>query len=137
MADFSLFVWQTKPCGVQRLAEILGEQGRWNGKGYRLIDSYARDLLCRARIEHVKSAPQLMAMINEMTAVQRRATLRGVIGGDGIRIVRGSSEQIRIYQDDGPLADVITILGYFCGYRPSVLKREVEGLRGTKAEACI
>ncbi|WP_433761568.1 hypothetical protein [Nocardia sp. CA-135398] len=134
VADFSMFVWQTKPAGVQRLAEILGEQGRWNGKGYRLRDSYARDLLRRARIEQVKSAPQLLAMINEMTAVQRHATLRGVIGGDGTRIVRGGSEHKRIYQDDGPLVDVITILGYFCGYRPSVLKREVEGFPGYESK---
>ncbi|MFI6368325.1 hypothetical protein ACIBG0_36985 [Nocardia sp. NPDC050630] len=28
VADFSMFVWQTKPGGVQRLAEILGEKGR-------------------------------------------------------------------------------------------------------------
>ncbi|WP_297614994.1 hypothetical protein [Nocardia sp.] len=134
VADFSMFVWQTKPGGVQRLAEILGEQGRWNGKGYRLIDSYARDLLHRARIERVKNAPQVLAMINEMTAAQRHATLRGVIGGDGTRIVSGSSEHLRIYQDDGPLVDVIAILGYFCGYRPSVLKREVEGFPGYESK---
>ncbi|TLF54999.1 hypothetical protein [Nocardia cyriacigeorgica] len=134
VADFSLFVWQTKPAGVQRLAEVLGEHGRWNGKGYRIIDSYARDLLRRARIEHVKSAPQLLEMINEMSAVQREATLRGVINGDGTRVVGRKSEHIRIYQDDGPLVDVIAILGYFCGYRPSVLKREVEGFPGYESK---
>ncbi|MGW6619612.1 hypothetical protein ACWF99_00190 [Nocardia sp. NPDC055002] len=134
VSDFSFFVWQTKPDGVQRLAEILGERGRWNGKGYRLVDSYARDLLRRAQIEQVKSAPQLLAMINEMNAVQRHATLRGVIDGDGTRIVSGRSEHLRIYQDDGPLVDVISILGYFCGYRPSILERQVEGFPGYESK---
>lgn len=68
-----------------------------------------------------------------MTAIQRHAMLRGVIGGDGTRKASGSSEQLRIYQDYGPLVGVIMDLGYFCGHRPSVLEREVTGLPGYKS----
>lgn len=114
-----LYAWQTKPIGVTRLAELLGDKATWNGKGYRLRSNYARDLLGRAGISHIKNADQILCMLAEMTGSQRLAMLAGVIGGDG---TNGGQ---RIYQDDGPLIDVISTLAHFCGHRVNVTKRDV------------
>ncbi|QFP96803.1 tape measure protein [Gordonia phage Mcklovin] len=119
-ADFSMFVWQTKPMGVERLGELLGDRAAFNGKGYRISDAYARDLLTRLGITHIKDAVELLAALEQMTQEQREAMLAGVVGGDGTN-VKGRH---RIYQDEGPLIEVITTLAYFCGHRPIVHKRD-------------
>ncbi|UAK38450.1 hypothetical protein K8O93_01195 [Gordonia bronchialis] len=119
--DFSVFAWQTKPSGVARLAQILGENASFNGKGFRLRDSYARSLLSRAGITHIKNGTELLEMAAAATAEQRDAVLRGILGGDGTV----SSGHRRIYQDRGPVLEVIAVLAYYCGIRPNVAKRDV------------
>jgi SLT domain-containing protein len=127
VADFSLFVWQTKPTGVARLAEILGDKAAWNRKGYRLRDAYARDLLRRADLDNIRNPDQLLTLIAAMTAAQRTAMLAGVVGGDGTAGhtgARGKTIGQRILQDDGPLVDVLSTLAYYCGHRVRVSKRD-------------
>lgn len=122
--NFSVHVWQTKPAGVLRLGEILTDRASYNGKGYRLRNAYARDLMKRARVTHIKSAPELLSMITEMTGEQRQAMLAGVIGGDGrlASAPKSVNPSWQIMQDEGPLLDVITTLAYACGYRTTVTK---------------
>jgi hypothetical protein len=117
-AEFSLFIWQSKPQGQQRLRALLGETAGFNGKGFRLHDAYARDLLARAGMTHIKDAGQVLAVIYAMTGAQRAAMLAGVIGGDGAN--NGS----RVLQDEGPLLDIITTLAYCCGHRATVTKHK-------------
>lgn len=116
---FSMFVWQIKPEGVKRLKAILGNKASSNGKGYRLRDAYARDLLQRAALTHIKKADELLALMAKMSGKQRQAMLRGVIGGDGTAHGR------RVLQNDGPLVGVIATLAYYCGKRVRVTKRSM------------
>ncbi len=124
--NFSVHIWQSKPVGVARLAELLGEKASWNGKGYRLRNAYARDLMTRAGLTHIKNAEQLLLAITEMTAEQRCAMLAGVIGGDGSTWMAkyGTAPSLRITQDEGPLLEVITTLAYLCGHRTTVTKHK-------------
>lgn len=116
---FSLFAWQVKPAGVARLAAILGDNASFNGKGYRLRDAYAHDLLARAGLTDIKDAAQLLVAVHQMTGVQRAAMLVGVIGGDGTAGGR------RVLQNAGPLCDFIAALVYLCGHRPRVVGRNM------------
>jgi hypothetical protein len=118
--NFSLHVWQTKPAGVARLREILGESAAWNGKGFRLANAYARDLMARARLTHVKDADELLAAVFAMDEEQRHAMLRGVVAGDGTVTKLGA---VSIYQDAGPLCDLMATLAYLCGHRVVLAKR--------------
>jgi hypothetical protein len=118
--NFSVHVWQTKPDGVARLAEILGSRAAWNGKGYRLRNAYARDLMARAGLTHVKDAEQLLAAAFAMTGEQRQAMLAGVVAGDG---TVGPTGSIKVFQDAGPLCDLISTLAYLCGNRVTLAKR--------------
>jgi hypothetical protein len=97
---------------------LLGGKAGFNGKGFRLHDVYARDLLGRAGLTHIKDATQLLALIYAMTGPQRAAMLAGVIGGDGT--AAGTNSAGRILQNEGPLLDVITTLAFCCGYRATV-----------------
>ncbi len=81
------------------------ENAAYNGKGYRLRDTYARDLLERCSLTKPKDPEQLVGVIARMTTRQREAMLDGVIGGDGVTGTK------RICQDDTPMLAVITILG--------------------------
>jgi hypothetical protein len=121
-AESSLFIWQSKPKGQRRLRILLGGKAGFNGKGFRLHDAYARDLLGRAELTHIKDATQLLALIYAMTDPQRAAMLAGVIGGDGT--AAGTNSAGRIMQNEGPLLDVITTLAYCCGYRATVGKHK-------------
>jgi hypothetical protein len=118
--NFSIHVWQTKPAGVERLAVLVGARASWNGKGYRLRNAYARELLARAGLTHIKNADELLAMAFAMTGKQRRALLAGVVGGDGHI---GPTGAIKVYQDAGPLCDFIATLAYVCGHRVTLAKR--------------
>lgn len=117
---FALYAWQTKPFGVARLAVLLSGKASWNGKGYRIKSGYARDLLARAGVTWVKSAPEMTSLMLRMSASQRAAMLIGVIGGDGT-ITNGRA---RIYQNVSPLGDAFALLGYLNGYRPNVRHRD-------------
>jgi hypothetical protein len=117
--DFSMFAWQTKPEGVARLAEILGSRARYNGKGYRLDNVYAMDLLNRTGLTSVKNGEELLALLPRLSSAQREAMLAGVVGGDGTNNGR------TILQDEGPMLTVISTLAYYCGHRVYVRKRDV------------
>jgi hypothetical protein len=104
--DFSMFAWQTKPEGVARLAEILGTRAKYNGKGYRLDNVYAMDLLDRTGLTSVKNGEELLALLPRLNRAQREAMLVGVVGGDGTNNGRN------ILQDEGPLLTVISTLAY-------------------------
>ena len=132
--DGSVFVWQTKPEGVARLEHLLAGNAGWNGKGFRLRDAYAADLLARAGVRHVKDADDMLAAILAMTARQRQLMLAGVIGGDGSYVglkattpvddvLAGHANRWKVFQDAGPLLDVMSTLVYLCGYRPRTYRR--------------
>lgn len=131
-SNFSVHVWQTKPVGVARLARLLGDRASWNGKGYRLANAYARDLLIRAGLTHIKDAGQLLHAVSTMTAAQRSAMLDGVIGGDGHT---GPTGALRVYQDAGPLSEVITTLAHLCGHRVRTAPRSFTDGRKRNGQA--
>lgn len=126
-ACFSMFVWQSKSAGVSRLDELLAGVAARNRSGYRLYDSYARGFLVRAGLTHIKNPDELLAVLGAMTGRQRAAMLAGVLGGDGVAGTigaRGKPIGQRIYQEDGPLVDMLSTLVYYCGYRARVTKRD-------------
>jgi phage-related protein len=86
--NFSIHAWQTKPAGVARLGEILGDRASWNGKGYRLRNAYARDLLQRAGLTHIKDGAQLLTLVASMSTEQRRRCWRGLSAGTATATAR-------------------------------------------------
>lgn len=115
--NFSVHVWQTKSAGVQRLDELLQGRASWNGKGFRIRNAYARDLMRRVGLTHIKNSAELIAAATLMTKAQRDAMLIGVIGGDGIASGK------KILQNDGPTLVAIATLVALCGSRVTVTRR--------------
>jgi hypothetical protein len=146
--DFSLFIWQSKPKGQQRLRFLLGAKAGFNGRGFRLHDAYAHDLLRRAGLTHIKNADELLAVLPRMTTAQRQLVLGGVISGDGTpRIGKGDpvadatsgrANRWKILQDEGPLLDVMATLAYLCGYRVRATKRSFsDGQKRNGVNMCL
>ena len=123
-------IFQAKPGQVVRLRALLadiphGETVRRPRRGHRLPEhefylrrAYVNDLFTRARWGECGPEQFVLALSTE----QRAAWLAAIIDAEGSARADGS---IRIYQDDGPVADAIELAIYLSGYRPGRGKRSV------------
>lgn len=131
-ANLAVHAWQSKPSGVARLRELLPQgHASWNGKGFRIRAEYARDLMVRAGITHVKDPAQLTQVALAMSLPQRRSLLDGIISGDGTQSPNG--KHVKILKSAGPVSEAIATVAYLCGRRPSVHDRDPGPMRGAFA----
>ena len=115
-------IYQSKPQFVARLRKLLvgiphTESSRHRNPSHLRAHSfylhagYARDLLRRSG--WIDQGPEQFVL--QCSASQRAAWLGGVIGAEGC----ATEPQMRLPQNDGPIAEAIVLAVYMAGFRPS------------------